>query len=84
MSDEWADELVALQSIYDNIMLISETCIEIPFKGTHQECSLRVELTKSYPAECPNLTLQAFFLNRAQKASLQEEMLNSFDAVFLI
>ena len=58
MSDEWADELVALQSIYDNLQVISETCIEIPFKGEFQECSLRVELTKDYPQQCPNFTLQ--------------------------
>ena len=41
MSDEWSDELVALQSIYENLQVISETCIEIPFKGEFQECSLR-------------------------------------------
>ena len=58
MSDEWADELLALQSIYENLQVISETCVEIPFKGQFQECSLRVELSKKYPEECPNLTLQ--------------------------
>lgn len=79
MSDEWADELTALQSIYDNIVIISETCIEIPFNGSRQSCSLRVELADNYPTVCPNLTLQAFFLSRDEKVNLKDEMLSSFE-----
>jgi hypothetical protein len=80
MTDEWSDELVALQSIYDNILIISETCIEIPFKGDHNSCSLRVEITLDYPETCPNLTLLAHFLNKNAKDVLISEMKATFEA----
>ena len=43
MCDEWGDELTVLQSIYDEIDIISETCVEIPFRcdSSNDTCSLR-------------------------------------------
>lgn len=80
MSEEWSDEIVALQSIYEDIDVLSDKCIEINFKAEVLEATLRVEIAADYPESCPDVSVQAFFLQRNEKSALIDELKNMFSS----
>ena len=80
MSEEWSDEIVALQSIYEDIDVLSDKCIEINLKAEALEAKLRVEIAADYPQTCPNVSVQAFSLQRDEKSALIEELEDMFSS----
>ncbi|CAG5111708.1 Oidioi.mRNA.OKI2018_I69.chr2.g5986.t1.cds [Oikopleura dioica] len=81
-TEEWSDEILALQSIYEEIDVLSDKCIEINFKGEESslEASLRVEIAADYPLHCPAVSVQAFFLQREEKSALIKELEDMFSS----
>merc|ERR1711962_26357 len=80
MRDEVLDELEALQSLYDDVRILSETCWEIPLKSDKGfEAQLRVELTCSYPETFPNISITAYWMDALNKACLLSRMESEFD-----
>merc|ERR1712131_547868 len=80
MKEEVLDELEALQSLYDDVRILSETCWEIPLKSDKGfEAQLRVELTDSYPETFPNLAITAYWMDAMNKACLLSRMESEFD-----
>ena len=80
MSEEWSDEILALQSIYEDIDVLSDKCIEINFKADVLEAKIRVEIAADYPETCPDVSVQAFFLQRDEKSALIDELKNMFSS----
>jgi len=80
MKEEVLDELEALQSLYDDVRILSETCWEIPLKSDKGfEAQLRVELTGSYPETFPNISITAYWMDAMNKACLLSRMESEFD-----
>ena len=94
-TEEWSDEILALQSIYEEIDVLSDKCIEINFKvcfiynqyehplqgeESSLEASLRVEIAADYPLHCPAVSVQAFFLQREEKSALIKELEDMFSS----
>jgi len=80
MREEVLDELEALQSLYGDVRILSETCWEIPLKSDNGfEAQLRVELTLSYPETFPNISVTAYWMDAINKACLLSRMESEFD-----
>merc|ERR1712183_329142 len=80
MKEEVLDELEALQSLYDDVRILSETCWEIPLQSDKGfEAQLRVELTSSYPETFPSISITAYWMDAITKACLLSRMQSEFD-----
>jgi len=73
-------EILALQSIYEDIDVLSDKCIEINFKADVLEAKIRIEIAADYPETCPDVSVQAFFLQRDEKSALIDELKNMFSS----